>query len=437
MSTSQNLGFGVSVPITTSSRPLGCTFWAKSYSSQGLLLQGEYRQRFANGRIEVQAAAIKQLNRSGFDPGTADALATNRAMIASKGGVQDQSALGLRLGRAGADDNNFVRTYQLLGTDELVHTNQAYLTGLGSRNSFDMRAFYFDVQDADPKNKAEHRQAIVHPVIDYRYFHPTPAGRRRTERHGQFHHADPHLDRPRPPARRHGRGRPLGGPGRHVERLSAEVEWKRTFIVPGGLSLTPILVARGDGVSLQNNDPSGPYRGDFYRGDTASRAMLTAGIEARYPVLVTTDNSSHIFEPIVQVFARPDEAAGRARCPTRTRSASSLTPPRCSSATSSRASTGWKAARAPMSACATPARSMPASRCARSFGQSFQLAGRNSLPRRIWSMPGANSGLETAHSDYVGMIGRISPTACRWPGASGSTTRRGHHAHRCHDRLHQ
>ena len=35
--------------------------------------------------------------------------------------------------------------------------------------------------------------------------------------------------------------------------------------------------------------------------------MVTAGLEARYPILMTAPNSSHVFEPIVQVFARPDE----------------------------------------------------------------------------------------------------------------------------------
>ena len=44
--------------------------------------------------------------------------------------------------------------------------------GLGRRNSFDLRSFYFDVQDADPDNKEEKQQAIVHPVFDYTYYHP-------------------------------------------------------------------------------------------------------------------------------------------------------------------------------------------------------------------------------------------------------------------------
>jgi len=37
------------------------------------------------------------------------------------------------------------------------------------------------------------------------------------------------------------------------------------------------------------------------------RGMVTAGLEASYPVLVTTASSSHVIEPIAQVFIRPDE----------------------------------------------------------------------------------------------------------------------------------
>ena len=55
------------------------------------------------------------------------------------------------------------------GLDETTYTNHIYLTGLGKRNYFDMRAFYFDIQDADTNSIAENQQAIVYPVLDYSY----------------------------------------------------------------------------------------------------------------------------------------------------------------------------------------------------------------------------------------------------------------------------
>ncbi|MGO8658316.1 LPS assembly protein LptD, partial [Rhizobium ruizarguesonis] len=71
-------------------------------------------------------------------------------------------------------DNNFSKTYKLRGLTGTDRTNQIYLTGLGKRNYFDMRAFYFDVQDADRTNTAEKQQAIVYPSLDYHYVAPQP-----------------------------------------------------------------------------------------------------------------------------------------------------------------------------------------------------------------------------------------------------------------------
>ncbi|MGG2476038.1 LPS assembly protein LptD, partial [Rhizobium sp. BR5] len=71
-------------------------------------------------------------------------------------------------------DNNFSRTYSLKGYKNDVQTNQIYLTGMGERNSFDARGYYFNVQDTDNSELKERKQAIVHPVMDYRYFLPDP-----------------------------------------------------------------------------------------------------------------------------------------------------------------------------------------------------------------------------------------------------------------------
>ncbi len=43
-------------------------------------------------------------------------------------------------------DNNFARTYGVEGLNSSTNTNTVYLTGVGERNFFDMRGYYFDVQ---------------------------------------------------------------------------------------------------------------------------------------------------------------------------------------------------------------------------------------------------------------------------------------------------
>jgi hypothetical protein len=149
-------------------------------------------------------------------------------------------------------------------------------------------------------------------------------------------------------------------------RLTSELEWKRQFVVPGGLVLTPLLAARGDIHRLNMNDPGLAYAGIYEDDDSATRSMLTAGLEARYPILATTDTSTHLFEPIAQIYFRPDEGPRRRIAERRCAELRVPTRPTCSSATSSPATTASRAARAPISACVTPAPSTMACACARS-----------------------------------------------------------------------
>ena len=100
----QKLGAGVSVPYYWAISPyMDATVTATGLTRQGFLLEGEFRQRFENGEHILSMAGISQMNRDSFTAGTVDAEETARGMIASQGRVRDQSALDLRLGRAGAE----------------------------------------------------------------------------------------------------------------------------------------------------------------------------------------------------------------------------------------------------------------------------------------------------------------------------------------------
>ncbi len=39
----------------------------------------------------------------------------------------------------------------------------------------------------------------------------------------------------------------------------------------------------------------------------ALRAMVTAGLELRWPILFSTTSSTHILEPVAQIFVRNNE----------------------------------------------------------------------------------------------------------------------------------
>jgi LPS-assembly protein len=402
----QKLGAGVSIPYYWAISPyMDATVTATGLSRQGFLLQGEFRQRFANGEHILSMAGISQLNRSSFTGNTVDALETNRGMIGSKAKFDINPRWTFGWDVLVQSDNNFAKTYELSTFDGTTFTNQVYLSGLGKRNSFDARAFYFDIQDADPDSIAENKQAVAQ-VLDYSYTHPEPVlGGELT--------ADINLTNVN-----RNREDELQIPGivdrfRGLEgtyhRLTADLEWKRNFIVPGGLSLTPIFAARGDVIGSSMTNPGIDYTGDFNSDDATTRRMLTAGIDARYPILLTTDYSSHIIEPIAQIFARPNEEYAGGLPNEDAQSfvfdATSLFDrdkfsgfDRIEGGT--RANLGVRYTGALGNGYALRAIA----------GQSFHLGGVNSFATDDLVKAGANSGLETDRSDYVTMIGIDAPS---------------------------
>ena len=309
--TSQNTGFSARTPYFYVIGPdKDVTLSPSYYTSQGFLLEAEYRQRFETGTVMLKAAGINQENPGNFTAGTSDADVDGRAMVQTTGAFQINPRWSFGWDLMVQTDNNFSRTYGLAGAEESVHTNTVYLTGLGKRNYFDLRSFYYDVQDADITSASEERQARVLPSLDYQYVAPEPiAGGELTANLNVTALHRSQADVVAASFNDRFRGLPGG-----MARVTAEAEWKRTFTAGGGLLVTPLLAVRGDGIGSDMTAPNfvNPalynYPGSFANDDFVSRGMVTAGLEVRYPWLLTTENSSHVFEPIAQIYVRPDEA---------------------------------------------------------------------------------------------------------------------------------
>ncbi|MBT9368452.1 LPS-assembly protein LptD [Rhizobium sp. CSW-27] len=308
MSLTDKLGFGTTVPYYHVFSPsMDATLSPTYYTKQGLLLQGEVRNRFETGDHTLRFAYIDQQKASAFDPGTSDARAGNRAMIYSKGEFKINPRWTFGWNAMIQSDNNFSKTYKLEGLNTSNVTNDVYLTGIGTRNYFDLHNYYFDVQDTDYSSLAEKRQAIVYPVIDYTYYAPEPVAGGELS----FNANLTNISRRKDDFYTEGSSTRFRGLEGSYSRFTAEAEWKRTFTTDEGLLITPILAARGDG--LRSTASSAPsyngvtYDGDFSGDSANARYMLTAGFEARYPVLITTGTGTHVIEPMAQVFARPNE----------------------------------------------------------------------------------------------------------------------------------
>src|SRR5690606_15456348 len=112
--TAENIGFGITVPYYYAiSNHMDATVSATAFTSQGLLLDGEIRQRFEKGSASLRIAGINQLNPDRFDAGTSDAEKDWRGMVASKGEFQINPRWTFGWDVMLQSDNNFARTYEL------------------------------------------------------------------------------------------------------------------------------------------------------------------------------------------------------------------------------------------------------------------------------------------------------------------------------------
>ncbi|WP_420408951.1 LPS-assembly protein LptD [Hoeflea sp.] len=407
--TSDNLGYGVSVPFYVAISPhMDATFTGSGYTKQGFLAEAEFRQKFANGEHTLRMAGISQMKPGEFAAGTSDAVEDERGMIASRGQFRINPRWTFGWDVMVQSDNNFSRTYGIEGYAASTQKSEVYLTGISNRSFFDLRAYRFDIQDATLTDAAERQQAFVHPSLDYQrtFSEPVAGGELALNVNGYSLSRQANDITVRPGAavvNPLNADRYKGFAGDNA-RLSAELEWRRTLTTMNGLRLTPILAARGDINSVNINTAPTDYNGTFAGNGSHTRGMVTAGLEASYPVLMITANSSHVIEPIAQVFVRPDE-----------RLAGGIPNEDAQSfvfdATSlferdkfagfdrteggSRANVGIRYTGTYDNGMTTYA----------TFGQSYHLAGLNSFAAPDLAQATRNSGLEEDVSDFVGAVG--------------------------------
>lgn len=430
-SSSSDLGHGVHVPYYWALSPTyDVTFRPAWYSRQGFLGIAEWRQRFDSGHYSVTIAGIRQrspeefYSGSGIPPEVFSDNRTWRGMIGSKGAFRINPRWTFGWDVMAQTDKNFSHTYGVSGYSEVRRTNEVYLTGLNDRNYFDLRAYRFQVQEAyredfGNQRMRDARQPWVLPSFDYSYTPDEPVfgGELNLDVNLQVVSRS-ELDRFYYPGATINPQSAVRGIDGTSSRLTAEVEWKRTFVTHGGLLLTPILHGRGDaiGVSFEDNSVAAIQDLALRNGVDAEirssyyRAMATAGLEARYPVLFSTSSSTHVLEPMAQIFVRPDEAYG----------GSVGIPNEDAQSLVFDASTLFERDKfSGYDRMEGGVRANLGLRYSGAFGdgwslnalagQSFHLAGRNSFASPDLTHVGAFSGLESDRSDYVASVNLISP----------------------------
>ncbi|MEL7428501.1 MAG: LPS-assembly protein LptD [Pseudomonadota bacterium] len=301
------------------------TLWGTYYSEQGFLGEAEWRQRLANGEYSIRYAGINQLEPGNFALGESDRNEEDRHAVITNGlfDINDRWQFGWDW--LWQSDQNFARTYNIDGLDEQDITNDVFLTGLGEKNYFDLRAQQFLVQDNIQDQlapagmplvdnfpgfqTATEQQAIVLPSLDYN----AVSGEEFANGQISFDLNVTSINRDAPQISNFDgiAGMPavnerFTGLEGNTTRASAFLEWKGSSISNEGLVTTAALNVQGDAI-YQSTDNLNTIANPLMSNDSIYRAMPGVSLEIRYPLIAQSNGVSHIFEPIAQVIARPDE----------------------------------------------------------------------------------------------------------------------------------
>jgi len=329
ISTYTPYGYGIETPFYWAIAPdYDATITPRYTTRQGLLMQGEFRQRLMDGAYQIRAYGIDQLDRSAFAGQPGDRT--------FRGGVETKGQFALNdkwvWGWDGVllSDYYFMSDYRLsqykdpLGSFLSLPTeaiSQLYLTGVGNRSFFDARTIYY-LSFSGNQNLVP----VIHPVIDYSNVLNGPIFGGEVSYKTNFTSltretagfdaintkvgadglglctltsADINARTPRNCLLR-------GAPGTYT-RLTAEAQWRRSFTDSAGQIWTPFASIRADLIDASISNQPGVS--NFLPAGTtqAARIMPTVGLEYRYPFINVQPWGTTTLEPIAQVIIRPNE----------------------------------------------------------------------------------------------------------------------------------
>jgi len=282
---SDDLGFFTETPYYFALSPhYDFTFRPRYMTRQGVLWQGDWRHRLANGQYIINLAGIDQ---------DADDLPNNAGPDGFRGSLETRGLFSLSSWwQFGWDatfetDDTFRRFYKLDSILLTDRVNRAFIVGQSDRNYFSANFYQVEGLERADSPQAESR---VHPVIDYNYIvkDPIAGGELRVDTNVlSFSRGNFAED---------------GTSQQDLNRVTTEVSWRRRLIDQIGITYTPFANLRGDLYQYGNYvDPTSQQADD---NETVARGVAAGGVTVAYPWVASTAQATHTIEPIGQIIAR-------------------------------------------------------------------------------------------------------------------------------------
>jgi LPS-assembly protein len=281
---------------------------------QGFLPTVEWRHRLATGSYSITASSIYQLDQSAFSgqPGDRDW----RGHISTSGRFSPGDKWLFGWDGYLLSDRTYLNDYDIIGSGSRELTSQIFLAGQGSRSTFDIRAQHirgltsFDTQAQIP---------VIHPTMDYKYVFDQPVAGGElsfranmtslTRKEADFDSIGSSANDPTcASASAATRAACIlrGAPGTYT-RVSADTQWRRSIIDSMGQVFTPFASVRADAAWRSLTTGVSNFDSSLAGNEAVFRAMPTAGVEYRWPLMSVSQWGAQILEPIAQVILRPNE----------------------------------------------------------------------------------------------------------------------------------
>lgn len=277
--TTSDLGTGIRVPyfiVLGKSADLTLTPYLTARNSQTLGLR--YRQAFATGLLTLEGS----VSRDDLEPGK------TRAYLRVRGDFTLPERFQLGFDGKTVTDPAYLLDYGIDNTDRLDSRIEIRRTRRNEHIS--ARVISFQTLRDDEDNTTI--PTVIADLTFHRRFSLGPLGGDgglRLQTHNHSRSSVSPVD---------GNGDGIAD-GRDVGRISARIDWRRSFLLPMGIEGTVLGELTADAYTIANDDTY---------GGRSSRTHGSAGVELRWPwVRTEAGGAVQVIEPVVQLlFASSD-----------------------------------------------------------------------------------------------------------------------------------
>ncbi len=307
-SSSSTLGYGMTIPYYFALSPsFDFTFYPTYTSRQGVLWQGEWRQRLDNGQYYVKLAGIDQdagqLPSSIVDP---QQYAGWRGSIETKGLFSLSSWWKFGWDATLETDDTFRRFYKLDNILLTDRVNKVFLEGISDRNYFGAELYHFGELGYSTTTtpvsgtSTGSSESYAYPIVDYNYVAADPVlGGEITWNTNALSFST--NQQPTSTSYTNVTG------NEQMNRVVTELNWRRRFTDQLGITYTPFGQLRGDIYQVSNYvDPAATTltSAAVVNDSSLARGLALGGVTVAYPWVANSSYGSHVIEPIGQIIAR-------------------------------------------------------------------------------------------------------------------------------------